>query len=146
MRILWITLFSSFIFSATTWETDFNKAKQSAQSEHKLILLNFSGSDWCGPCIRMHKEIFESSSFTQYAGDNLVLVNADFPRLKKHELSKDQQTKNDQLADTYNKDGIFPLTVLLTSDGKVLKKWEGLPPISPDEFTKQVKATVDANK
>ena len=146
MRILWITLFSSFIFSATTWETDFNKAKQSAQSEHKLILLNFSGSDWCGPCIRMHKEIFESSSFSQYAGDNLVLVNADFPRLKKHELSKDQQTKNDQLADTYNKDGIFPLTVLLTSDGKVLKKWEGLPPISPDEFTKQVKETVDANK
>ena len=146
MRILWITLFSSFIFSATSWETDFNKAKQTAQSEHKLILLNFSGSDWCGPCIRMHKEIFESNSFIQYAGDNLVLVNADFPRLKKHELSKDQQTKNDQLADTYNKDGIFPLTVLLTSDGKVLKKWEGLPPISPDEFTKQVKETVDANK
>jgi thioredoxin-related protein len=146
MRILWITLFSSFLFSSTAWETDFNKAKQSAQSEHKLILLNFSGSDWCGPCIRMHKEIFESSSFSQYAGDNLVLVNADFPRLKKHELSKDQQTKNDQLADTYDKDGIFPLTLLLTSDGKVLKKWEGLPPISPDEFTKQVKVTVDANK
>jgi thioredoxin-related protein len=146
MRILWISLFSSLFFSATTWETDFNKAKQTAQSEHKLILLNFSGSDWCGPCIRMHKEIFESNSFIQYAGDNLVLVNADFPRLKKHELSKDQQTKNDQLADTYNKDGIFPLTVLLTSDGKVLKKWEGLPPISPDEFTKQVKETVDANK
>lgn len=146
MRILWISLFSSLFFSATTWETDFNKAKQTAQSEHKLILLNFSGSDWCGPCIRMHKEIFESNSFIQYAGDNLVLVNADFPRLKKHELSKNQQAKNDQLADTYNKDGIFPLTVLLTSDGKVLKKWEGLPPISPDEFTKQVKATVDANK
>jgi thioredoxin-related protein len=146
MRILLVTLFSSFLFSAGTWETDFTKAKQSAQSEHKLIFLNFSGSDWCGPCIRMHKEIFESYAFTQYAGKNLVLVNADFPRLKKHELSKDQQTKNDKLADTYNKDGIFPLTVLLTSDGKVLKKWEGFPRISSDEFTKQLKAAVDANQ
>ena len=95
MRILLVTLFSSILFSAGTWETDFKKAKQSAQSEHKLILLNFSGSDWCGPCIRMHKEIFEGNAFTQYAGENLVLVNADFPRLKKHELSKDQQIRQE---------------------------------------------------
>jgi thioredoxin-related protein len=145
MQALLITLFSSFLFS-TGWETDFNKAKQSAQSEHKLILLNFSGSDWCGPCIRMHKDIFENSSFTQYATGHLVLVNADFPRLKKHELSKDQQAKNDQLADKYDKDGIFPLTVLLTSDGKVLKEWKGFPPVSSEEFTSQIKAIVDATK
>ena len=145
MQALLVTLFSSFLFS-TGWGTDFNKAKQSAQSEHKLILLNFSGSDWCGPCIRMHKEIFDNNSFTQFAGDNLVLVNADFPRLKKHELSKDQQAKNDQLADKYDKDGIFPLTVLLGPDGKVLKEWKGFPPVSPEEFTKQVKAIVDASK
>jgi thioredoxin-related protein len=145
MRALWITLFGSFLFSTATWQTDFEKAKQSAQTEHKLILLNFSGSDWCGPCIRMHKEIFESDIFMQYAGEQLVLVNADFPRLKKHELSRDQQKKNDQLADVYNKEGIFPLTILLTPGGRILKKWEGLPPISPDEFTKEIKAAVDAN-
>jgi thioredoxin-related protein len=146
MRFLCTILFSSFVLSATSWETDFTKARQSAQSEHKLILLNFSGSDWCGPCIRMHKEIFESSTFTDYAGEHLVLVNADFPRLKKHELPKDQQSKNDKLADTYNKDGVFPLTLLLASDGKVLKEWKGFPQISPDEFTRQLKAAVDANK
>ncbi len=145
MRILWITLFGSFLLSGVTWQTDFEKAKQSAQAEHKLILLNFSGSDWCGPCIRMHKEIFESNNFTQYANEHLILANADFPRLKKNSLSKDQQKKNDQLADVYNKDGIFPLTILLTSDGKILRKWEGFPQISSDEFTKQVKAVVDAN-
>ena len=145
MQALLITLFSSFLFS-TGWETDFNKAKQSAQSEHKLILLNFSGSDWCGPCIRMHSEIFEDNSFAQYAGGHLVLVNADFPRLKKHQLSKDQQAKNDQLADKYDKDGIFPLTVLLSSDGKVLEEWKGFPPVSSEEFTEQVKAVVDASK
>jgi thioredoxin-related protein len=146
MRILWITLFSGLLLSAPPWQTDFEKAKQSAQTEHKLILLNFSGSDWCGPCIRMHKEIFESNSFKQYAGEHLELVNADFPRLRKHELSKDQQKKNDQLADTYNRDGIFPLTLLLTSEGKVLRKWEGFPQVSCDEFTGQVKAFADAIK
>jgi thioredoxin-related protein len=146
MQALLVTLLSSFLFSTGIWETDFNKAKESAQSEHKLILLNFSGSDWCGPCIRMHKEIFENNSFAEYAAGHLVLVNADFPRLKKHQLSKDQQAKNDQLADKYNKDGIFPLTVLLNSDGKVLKEWQGLPPLSSEEFTKQVKEVFDASK
>ena len=96
MQVLLFILFNSFLFSNGTWETDFSKAQQSAKTEHKLILVNFSGSDWCGPCIRMHKDIFESNSFTQYAGEHLVLVNADFPRLKKHELSKDQQKKNDR--------------------------------------------------
>jgi len=144
MQTLLIAIFSGFLISSG-WETDFSKAQQSAKSEHKHILLNFSGSDWCGPCIRMHKEIFEGTSFTQYSEKNLVLVNADFPRLKKHELSKDQQTKNDQLADKYNKDGVFPLTVLLTPDGKVLKEWKGFPPITSEEFTTQVKTAVDAN-
>ena len=146
MQILLLILFNGFLFSNVGWETDFNKAQESARTEHKLILINFSGSDWCGPCIRMHKDIFESNSFSQYAGEHLVLVNADFPRLKKHELSKDQQKKNDQLADIYNKDGIFPLTVLLDPNGKVLKEWQGLPPISSEEFTTEIKAVVDANK
>jgi len=146
MKTILFLLFNSFLFSNANWETDFTKAQQSAQSEHKYILVNFSGSDWCGPCIRMHKEIFDNNSFTQYAADHLILVNADFPRLKKHELPKDQQKKNDQLADKYNKDGIFPLTVLLSADGKVLKEWQGLPPVSSEEFTKQVKEVIDARK
>jgi thioredoxin-related protein len=145
MQALLVAVFTSLLFS-TGWQTDFDKAKESAQSEHKLILLNFSGSDWCGPCIRMHKDIFEDSKFTGYANDHLVLVNADFPRLKKHELSRDQQAKNDQLADKYDKEGVFPLTVLLTADGKVLKEWKGLPPVSSEEFTSQVKAVIDARK
>ena len=59
MRILWATLLGSFLLSATTWETDFEKAKQRAAVEHHFILLNFSGSDWCGPCISLRREIFE---------------------------------------------------------------------------------------
>lgn len=145
MTILWTTLLSFFLLSSATWETDFEKAKEEATDEHKHILLNFSGSDWCGPCIRMHKEIFESAPFTEYSSEHLVLLNADFPRLKKHSLSSDQQKKNDQLADTYNKEGKFPLTLLLTADGKILKTWDGLPAVSAAEFTGQVKATIDAD-
>ena len=146
MRLLLATLLSSFIISTITWGTDIEKAKQSAREEHKLILLNFSGSDWCGPCIRLHKEIFQSDGFEKYASDHLVLVNADFPRLKKNQLSKEQQKKNDQLADIYNREGAFPLTLLLNADGKILRKWDGFPKISPVEFTNQLIAADDANK
>ena len=146
MRLLLIILFSSFLGTALTWETDFEKAKQTALSENKFILLNFSGSDWCGPCIRLHKEIFETAIFEKYASESLVLLNADFPRLKKNQLSKEQQKKNDLVAETYNQEGSFPLTLLLNAEGKILKKWDGLPKGSPEEFTKQVKLLVDGNK
>ena len=146
MKFLLMTLLSSLFLTTNTWQTDFAKARQMAQADHKLIVLNFSGSDWCGPCIRLHKEILESESFSSYANDHLVLVNADFPRLKKNQLPKEQQEKNDQLAETYNQEGKFPLTLLLNTDGKVLKSWEGFPQLSPEAFTEQVKAVVNANQ
>lgn len=127
------------------WQTDFTQAMQKAKEEHKYVLLSFSGSDWCIPCIKMHKEIFESSEFTTFANDNLELVQADFPRLKKNQLSPDQQKKNEQLADRYDPQGLFPYTLLLSEDGKVVKSWEGYPRASAGEFTNQLKALVHAN-
>ena len=146
MQLLYSILLSIILFSTATWQTDFEKAKTEAKAENKLILLNFSGSDWCGPCIRLRKEIFDSETFMQYAGEHLVLVNADFPRLKKNMLSKEQQKQNDALADKYNSDGAFPLTVLLDADGKVLKQWNGFPSSSAEAFTNEVKTAVDAGR
>ena len=146
MRFLLISLLSLITLPSTIWQTDIAKAEQSAKEEHKFIVLNFSGSDWCGPCIRLHKEIFDSEIFTKYANDHLVLLNADFPRAKKNQLSKEQQKKNDEVADVYNKNGVFPLTLLLNSEGKVLKKWEGFPKESADEFTSEINNLLDANK
>jgi len=94
----------------------------------------------------MESDIFSSEAFSGYAKDHLVLVNADFPRLKKHALSKEQEKKNEQLADAYNPKGVFPFTVLLTADGKILKTWEGLPQLSAEEFTKQLQLTASAGK
>jgi thioredoxin-related protein len=141
-----MTLLISLLGTGNTWETDFEKAKQAAQLENRFILLNFSGSDWCGPCIKLHKEIFDSEQFLSYAQDHLVLLNADFPRLKKNQLTKEQQSKNDQLAEMYNKEGKFPLTLLLNGEGKIVKTWDGYPHLSPQEFTDQVKALVEIKK
>ena len=121
------------------------EAKALAQKEHRHILLNFSGSDWCGPCILLRKEILDAPDFSTLADTSLILVNADFPRMKKNQLSKEQQQLNDQLADQYNAKGQFPLTLLLTADGRVLRQWEGNPGIKPAGFVALVKAAIDAD-
>jgi thioredoxin-related protein len=128
------------------WHNNMDEAKAIARKEHKHILLNFSGSDWCGPCIRLHKEILGSDNFQQFAGTSLVLVNADFPRAKKNQLSKDQQKMNEALADQYNSKGDFPLTLLLNENGKILKQWDGFPKGTPEEFTEEVKFVIDQDK
>jgi thioredoxin-related protein len=117
--------FFSGIFGTSPWLNNLDQAEKIATTEHKLILLNFSGSDWCIPCMKLRADIFNSDAFTDYAKDNLILVNADFPRKKKDELSKEQQKENDALAAKYNPDGKFPFTILLDSKGNKLKVWEG---------------------
>ncbi|MBL7733325.1 MAG: thioredoxin family protein [Chitinophagaceae bacterium] len=144
MRIFSTFLLGILLLAATGWETDLDTAKEKAKKQDKYILLNFSGSDWCIPCIRMHKNIFESPDFTAYADSNLILVNADFPRLKKNGLSKDQQKKNDKLAEKYNPEGNFPLTLLMDKEGKVIKSWVGYPSLTAAAFTAQVKSAIDA--
>lgn len=126
------------------WETNYEHAKETAKQQHKYILLNFSGSDWCGPCIRMHEEVFESALFKQIADNDLVLVNADFPRMKKNQLSKEQQKQNEHLADLYNPKGNFPETVLLSADGRVLKEWVGFPASGIQQFVNEVKTACGA--
>ena len=140
-------LFISFIiglFANVTWLGDFNQATAEAAKSHKLILINFSGSDWCGPCIRERKEILENDVFVNYAADHLVLVRADFPRQKKNQLSKEQIKLNEALADKYNPEGKFPYTILVDERGKVLKDWDGFPNESPEQFVAQISGAVNA--
>jgi thiol-disulfide isomerase/thioredoxin len=132
--------------SGQSWHTNMEEAKQLAQKEHRHILLNFSGSDWCGPCILLRKDILDQPAFLQMADTTLILVNADFPRKKKNQPTPDQQRLNDQMADQYNSRGQFPLTLLLNAEGKVMKQWEGNPGVSPEAFSAQVKSAVDADR
>ncbi|MDP4284364.1 MAG: thioredoxin family protein [Bacteroidota bacterium] len=124
--------------SFTGWQPNFETAKKVASEKHELILLNFSGSDWCGPCMRLRKEIFESDVFSKMADTSLVLLDADFPRNKKNQLDEKTMKQNDALADRYNPDGNFPFTLLLDANGKVIKSWIGLPTESAEEFTDEI--------
>jgi thioredoxin-related protein len=142
MKSFFLLLMFVFPHTSSTWLTDFDETKLQAEKSHKMILLTFSGSDWCVPCIRLHKEVFESPVFEKYAEDNLVLVNADFPRLKKNRLSKEQTSKNEHLADQYNRNGSFPLTILLDVHGKLIKQWEGVPKETVKEFVQEIDASV----
>ena len=123
---------------SVNWLGDFQAAKDEAIKEHKLILVNFSGSDWCGPCILLRKEILESPVFENYAGTNLVLVRADFPRQKKNQLDAAQVKRNEALADKYNPGGKFPFTLLIDEKGRVIKSWDGYPNESPEKFVAEL--------
>jgi thioredoxin-related protein len=146
MKLLSAILFTSFLFTTATWKTNFQDAKTEASKSNKYILVNFSGSDWCLPCIQLKKKIFESESFNSYATENLVLLNADFPRQSKHKLASDQKKQNEDLAGKYDPEGKFPYTLLINADGKIIKQWDGLPDVSPDEFIDQVKQAINAHQ
>src|SRR2546430_1281570 len=64
------------------WLTDLPKAQEKAKTDKKLVMLDFTGSDWCGWCIKLNNEVFSKAEFAKYAKDNLVLVEVDFPRKK----------------------------------------------------------------
>ena len=139
MKVKLLLLLPVFLVFQNQWHNSLEEAEKIAQKEHKYILLNFSGSDWCGPCIRMRKEIFESPVFKQMADTELILVNADFPRNKRNQPSAAQQKINDEMADKYNAQGKFPYTLLLDSGGKILQTWEGLPEETAESFTIEVR-------
>ena len=96
------------------WLTDVAKAQAQAKAEKKLVLLDFTGSDWCGWCIRLNKEVFTKPEFAEYAKKNLVLVEVDFPRRKK--LSPDQNKANKELAAKYKIEG-YPTLIILDGTG-----------------------------
>jgi thioredoxin-related protein len=120
-------LAASSVRADSTWETDYAKAQQEAKESNKLLLLDFTGSDWCGWCIKLNREVFSKPEFKDYASKNLVLVEVDFPRWKS--LSANVRKQNEQLAQRYQIEG-FPTIVVLNGDGKpvgVLGYMEGGP-------------------
>jgi protein disulfide-isomerase len=118
-----------------TWLTDFHRAQQEARSGHKLLLLNFTGSDWCGWCMRLQAEVFSKPEFAEYARQNLVLMKVDFPRAKS--LSSEVRSQNAALAEKYEIDG-FPTIVVLNEDGRPVGLL-GYMPGGPSAFIGELK-------
>ena len=120
LGIVFFVFFGSL--QAQEWQNSFDGAVTLANAEDKPIVLVFSGSDWCAPCIRLKKQILESEEFKAYASEHYVMYNADFPRKKKNELPQALAETNTSLAEKYNPKGHFPLVVVLDKHQSVLGK------------------------
>src|SRR3981081_475053 len=109
---------------AADWQTDYAKALAMARSQIKRVLLDFTGSDWCGPCIQLRKRVFSRPDFSAYANKNLVLVEIDYPQRKKQ--SDELKKQNEKLSKQYGIDEKgFPTIMLLDPLGKVLREVTG---------------------
>lgn len=120
LRSLAIVLVSSSMaFAAEGWLTDWEAAKAKSKAENKPILLNLVGSDWCGWCIKLEKEVLSQKAFKDFAAENLILMEADFP--KKKELPADLKKQNDALKKQYLNGG-YPTMYLVDAEGKKLSE------------------------
>ena len=103
----------------SNWLTDYKQAQQEAKRSRRLLLLDFTGSDWCGPCILFRRNVFSKPEFKEYASKNLVLMEVDFPKAKQQSATLKEQ--NMQLAMQHQVEG-FPTIIVLTGEGR--KVWE----------------------
>jgi thiol-disulfide isomerase/thioredoxin len=104
------------------WLSDLGAAQAQAKATNRPIVAVFSGSDWCKPCIMYEQEVFAKPEFAAYAKNRLVLAHFDFPRLKKNQPSAAQLKLNEAAAEQLNREGDYPLAVVIAPDGKVLAK------------------------
>ena len=118
-----------------TWTTDLPKAIEKAKAEKKMVLIDFTGSDWCGWCIKFKKETLDTPEFAKYAKENLVLVELDYPSKKAQtdELKK----ANAELKKQYKVSG-FPTLVVLNGEGKEIGRQRGYLAGGPGAFIKEL--------
>ncbi len=126
-----VFLAGQFARAESGWLNDYKKAQEEAKAANKFLLLNFTGSDWCGWCIKFDKEVLSQPQFKDYARNNLVLVELDFPRAKAQ--SAEVRKQNRELAQHYEVVG-FPTIVVLNSDGQAVWHYDGYFPGGPEAF------------
>lgn len=137
-----VALAASGAAAASGWDEDYDKALERAAKEGKYVLVDFSGSDWCGWCIKLDQEVFSKQAFKDYAKENLVLVLLDFPRQKSQ--SKSVQERNQALMRKYGVRG-FPTVLVLNPKGEVAGR-TGYKPGGPEAYVKHLKEIIEADK
>lgn len=135
--ILSLLLFSGQAMAETgAWHTDWESAAAESEKSGKPILIDFTGSDWCGWCIRLKEEVFDTTAFQDWAKDNVVLLEIDFPRGV--EQSDEVRAQNRDLAYKYDIEG-FPTIIFSNSEGKELGRY-GYDRGGPSVWTKKAEA------
>jgi len=114
-----VFLFSFYGFSQD-WKPTYAEALAIASDENKPLIVVFSGSDWCPPCIRLDKKVLKSEEFISFSNENYVLYRADFPKKEANKLSDELAADNAKLAERYNPKGHFPMVVVLDNEENIL--------------------------
>jgi len=110
------------LLAKTGWDDDYEKSLAKAKETQKMVLLDFTGSDWCGFCMKLDAEVFSKPAFKKFAKESLILVELDFPHGTP--LPKKTKAQNDALGKKYSVNG-YPTIVLLDSAGKEVTRWIG---------------------
>lgn len=137
-----IAAVSVSLANAGDFLTNFEAGKAQAKKEKKDLLVKFTGSDWCPPCIKLHDEVFSKSDFKKAAEKDFVVVVLDFPRKK--ELPEAEKKANEAVAKDYKVVG-FPTVLLMDADGKVFKR-AGYQPGGVKPFLSMLKTSLKAKK
>jgi protein disulfide-isomerase len=140
--VLVLMVASGMKVEAADWETDFTKASTNASKSGLYMLLDFSGSDWCGWCVKLDEEVFSKAEFKKYAKENLVCVLVDFPRQKKQDKKLKEQ--NAQLAGKYEVKG-FPSIIVLSPTGELVGR-TGYQEGGPKKYVESLKKMIAAHK
>jgi thioredoxin-related protein len=117
------------------WTTNYQKALDQAKAENKAVLLDFTGSDWCGWCMKMKRETLDKPMFKSFAAQNLVLVEVDFPRAKQQPA--EVKAQNAQLSQKFQVTG-FPDFIVLDKDGQLLWRQDGYLEGGPAAFLNEL--------
>ncbi|WP_025743467.1 thioredoxin family protein [Aquimarina pacifica] len=105
------------------WVQDFDTAKEIAKNDGKTILMYFTGSDWCMPCIMLKEDFFSTEKFKNYK-DSYVFIKVDIPR-NTDLLTPQQKSHNYKLLEEYNDQKSFPLVKIMSYKGKILDELSG---------------------
>ena len=131
IAMLAATIYWQVNAAESTWLTDLPKAEAQAKAENRIVLLDFTGSDWCGWCIKFRKEVLDTAEFQAYAAKNVVLVELDYPHKKVQ--SDDLKKANAALKSQYKING-YPTLVVLDKEGKEIGRQEGYSEGGPAAF------------
>ncbi|MGB1037397.1 MAG: thioredoxin family protein [Bacteroidia bacterium] len=107
-------------FSPTSSFESFENSLEQAKKSNKNLLLIFSGSDWCKPCILLKKNILDTEEFSTFSDSNFIQLHLDFPYKKANQLEKEEKLRNEKLAERYNSEGVFPKIVIIDYQQNIL--------------------------
>lgn len=128
--------------TADLWETDFEKARESARKTNRYLLLDFSGSDWCPWCVRLDREVFSQDAFKKYAAENLICVLLDFPRRK--QIKQELKEQNEKLMGKFQVTG-FPTVIILSPHGDTVGQ-TGYQPGGAEKYVQHLKSFIDPHR